>query len=274
MSPSILITSKPPTLLNELNEVFKARYLLQRLVWRDLKVRYNNTALGILWNVLQPLAMMVIFVLFLGLLFKNQTFGIPTSIYTYSALCLWHFFSRALTQGGMAFISYNDIIKKVYFPRLIAPLSYVLGAAVDFAVAYGLLLILQIFYGVFNFSQFIFVPLIFSGLFLFAFSISVLFAALSARYKDCVLIIPLLIQLWVFCCPIMYPYSIVPERYLMLYNLNPLVGYIQMFRWAVTTSSPFPELSCCLVSIIATIGLTVLSLLYFVRFSSTLVDEI
>ncbi|MCX7338309.1 MAG: ABC transporter permease [Alphaproteobacteria bacterium] len=270
----ILITSNSLPLMQELKEVYGARYLLKRLIWRDLKVRYNNTALGVFWNVLQPLAMMIIFVLFLGLLFRDQTYGVPTSIYTYSALCFWHFFSRALSQGGMSFISFQGLITKVYFPRLIAPISYVAGAAVDFFVAYGLLILLQLFYGAFNFKQFLFVPIIFAGLFLFALSLAILFSALSAKYRDCVHLIPLIMQLWVFCCPIMYPYSIVPERYLWLYNLNPLVGYIQLFRWAVTSSSPFPDISCVLISVIVTIVFITMSLVYFVRVSPTLVDEL
>lgn len=274
MSSSILITSRPLSIFQELKELCNARYLLKRLVFRDLKVRYNNTALGVLWNVIQPLAMMVIFVLFLGLLFKDQTHGVPTTIYTYSALCLWHFFSRALSQGGTAFIAFQNLITKVYFPRLVAPISYVTGAAVDFIVAYVLLLVLQLFYGVFVFSQFLFVPLIFIGLFLFSLSLSILFSVLSAKYKDCVHVIPILIQLWVFCCPIMYPYSIVPERYLWFYNLNPLVGYIQMFRWAVTHSSPFPDLMCVCASVGFTLIFAVISLTYFAHSSPTLIDEI
>jgi lipopolysaccharide transport system permease protein len=268
------ITSEPPSLLSEAHAVLKFPYLLKRLVWRDLKVRYNHTALGILWNVIQPLTLMIIFVLFLGLIFRDNTHGIPSPIYTYSALCLWHFFSRALMQGGTSFISFQSLLTKVYFPRLIIPLSYVLGAAVDFSIAYCLLIAFQFFYGLFIFKQFIFVPIIFTGLFIFSVSIATFFATLSAKYKDTVHVLPLLVQLWVFCCPIMYPYSLVPERYLWFYNLNPMVGYVQMFRWATTTASPFPSMGCWMSSLVCTGISFVVSLWVFQRMSLTLIDEL
>lgn len=271
---TLVISSKPPSLQSEWREILESKYLLKRLIWRDLKVRYNNTILGVFWNVIQPLVLMVIFVVFLGLFFKNNTHGVPVSIYTYSALCLWHFFSRAFTQGGNALANFQGLVSKVYFPRLIAPISLVCGAAVDFVVAFALLILLQLYYGACPLKQFVVVPFIFLGVFTFCLGLAFFFSALSAKFRDFTHVIPLLSQLWIFATPIMYPYSIVSPKYLWFYNLNPMVGYVEAFRWAVTLSSPFPSMSCVVCSLGGTIFMLMLGIWCFRRFSGTLVDTL
>ncbi len=265
-------TAKPQSFLELWRDVFHTRYLIQRLVWRDIKIRYNNTALGVLWNVIQPLALMLIFVVFLGLIFRNNTYGVPTAVYTYSALCVWQFFSRCLTQGGFALSSFGHIITKIYFPRIIIPLSFVLGAAVDFFVAYGLLFFLQLYYGVFTFKQFLYVPLIFVGVLTFGLGCAFILSALNSKFRDVAHVIPLLTQLWIFATPIMYPLQIIPERFVWFYSLNPMVGYVEAFRWATTTTVPFPSSICIISSLLGTCAAFCLGVFLFRRWSGTLAD--
>jgi lipopolysaccharide transport system permease protein len=148
----------------------------------------------------------------------------------------------------------------------------VLGASVDFFVAYGLLFFLQFYYGVFTLKQFLYVPLIFSGVFMFGFGCALILSALNSKFRDVTHVIPLLTQLWIFATPIMYPLQIVPEKFLWFYSLNPMVGYVEAFRWATTTTVPFPPLLCLIPAVLGTLTAFALGVFLFRRWSGTLVD--
>jgi len=246
-----------------LREVFAYRELLFFLVWRDLKVRYKQTILGVAWAVLQPLLTMLVFALFFGRLARVPSDGVPYSLFAYTALVPWTFFATGLTMASNSLVGSAHLITKVYFPRLTIPLATVLAGLVDFALAFPLLFGLMWWYGVTPTIQVVWLPL----------GIGLWLSALNVQFRDVRHVVPFLTQLWMFATPIAYPSSLLPEKWRTLYALNPMVGVVEGFRWALlgTSTRPGPMI---FVSAIAATVLLVGGAYFFRRMERTFADVV
>jgi lipopolysaccharide transport system permease protein len=216
-------------------ELWQFRELLLLLALRDIKVRYKQTALGVAWAVLQPVLTMMVFTLFFGRLggFEAKTPGVPYPVFVFCALLPWQLFSFALTQSSNSVVAEQRLLTKVYFPRLIIPLTPVLSALVDFGIGLVLLLGLMLLYGVVPTAAVLLLPLFILFAVMAAMAVGLWLSALNAIYRDVRYTIPFLTQFWLFATPIAYPLSIVPEKWQGIYGLNPMVGVVEGFRWAL-----------------------------------------
>lgn len=217
-------------------EIWAYRELIYFLTWRDVKVRYKQTALGIAWAVIQPLALMIVFSVFFGHLAKVPSDGLPYPIFALAGLLPWQLFARALSECSNSLVVNERLITKVYFPRLIVPLSAVLSGVVDFFLALLVLIGLMLYYGVAVGSAIWTLPFFTALLFGAALAVGLWLSALNVRYRDVRYAVPFLIQIWLFVSPVAYPTSIVPAVWRSFYGLNPMVGIIEGFRWALLGS--------------------------------------
>lgn len=235
-----LITIAPPAGLTAIDtgELWTYRELLYFLVWRDIKVRYKQTALGAGWAVIQPLMTMVVFTVFFGRLARIPSDGVPYPVFSLAALVPWTYFASALAGGSTSIGSYQHIISKVYFPRLLIPLAAVAAPLVDFAVAFVILLALMGWYRIVPGSAVVWVPAMLLLAVLTAAGASLWLSALNVRYRDVRYVIPFVIQFWMFATPVAYPASLVPDRWRWLYGVNPMAGVIEGFRWALVGGPP------------------------------------
>ncbi len=216
-----------------LGALWEHRELLYFLTWRDIKVRYKQTVLGIAWAVLQPFLLMVVFSVFFGRLAKVPSDGFPYPLFTFCGLLPWQLFAHALTESSNSLVANERLITKVYFPRLVIPLSAVLTGLVDFIFAFLVLLGMMIHYGVMATSVLWTLPLFILLAVATALGVGLWLSALNVQYRDVRYTIPLITQCWLFLSPVAYPSSIVPEPWRLLYSLNPMVGVIEGFRWAL-----------------------------------------
>jgi len=247
----------------DLRAVWEYRELVYFMVWRDVKVRYKQTVLGVGWAVLQPLASMLIFTVIFGRLAQLPSDGAPYAVFTLAALLPWQLFSSAFNGAANSVAGNAGVISKVYFPRLVVPIAAVVATLVDFAVSVVLLAAVMIWYGVAFRAELVFLPLFAAFALLAALAAGLWSAALNVKYRDVRYVMPYLLQLWLFASPVAYSLSLVPERYRALYALNPLVGVIQGFRWALFGGvDPW---SLMLGSVIVTVLLLIGGLFYFRR---------
>ena len=216
-----------------LRDLWEYRELLYFLTWRDIKVRYKQTALGMAWVVLQPLLLMLVFTIFFGRLVELPSDGIPYPLFTYTALLPWQLFSRALNEGSMSLIAHERVITKTYFPRILLPASAVLASLIDFGIAFLVLIGFILFYGVHPGLAIFTLPVFVLLVVMTAFGVSLWLAAFNVLYRDVRYVLPFLTQLWMFATPIIYPVSVVPDSWRLLYSLNPMVGVVEGFRWAL-----------------------------------------
>jgi lipopolysaccharide transport system permease protein len=217
-----------------LRELWDYRELLYFLTWRDVKVRYKQTALGAAWAIIQPLFMMLVFSLFFGRLAKIPSDGIPYPIFTFCALLPWQLFAHALTESSNSLVANERLITKVYFPRLVVPIAAVLGGLVDFAVAFGILLVMMLYYGIVPTWAIVTLPGFILLAVMTALGVGLWLSALNVKYRDVRYTINFLIQFWLFATPVAYPSSLVPEKWRALYGLNPMAGVVEGFRWALS----------------------------------------
>lgn len=265
----------------DFRELWQYRELLYFLAWRDIKLRYKQTLLGIAWAVIQPVMTMVVFSVFFGRLAglgERIAGGVPYPIYTYAALLPWNLFATGMTQSSNSLVNNEHIVTKVYFPRVFVPLASVLAGLMDFVVAFVVLVLMIVGY---RFSGYDIVPtigLLYLPLFLLlalaaAFAIGLWLSMLNAQFRDVRYTIPFLTQFWLFATPIAYPLSIVPERWRLLYGLNPMVGIVEGFRWALfghgTGLDPAVLVSAGIVAVFLVSGI-----LYFQRMEQTFSDVI
>jgi len=245
-----------------LQELWAYRELLYFLIWRDIKVRYKQTVLGAAWAILQPFLTMVVFSVFLGHLARVPSDGIPYPLFAYCALLPWQLFAQALAQSGNSMVASRNLITKVYFPRLVIPLSAVLAGLVDFGIAFCVLLAMMFYYGIVPTAAALTLPLFILLAIATASAVGLWLSALNVQYRDVRYTIPFLTQFWLFATPIAYPSSLVPERWRAIYGLNPMAGVVEGFRWALLgkAQGPGPLLA---VSTVAMIGLLVGGLYYF-----------
>ena len=213
-----------------IQELYKYRELFFFLVWRDVKVRYKQTLLGAAWAVIQPFFTMIVFTLFFGKLAKMPSDGIPYPIFSYSALLPWTYFSGALTNASNSLVMNKNLITKVYFPRVTIPSAAALSGLVDFSIASLILLAMMVYYKIQPSWELLLWPFLIVPLVLLVIGISMFLSALNVRYRDIKHVIPFIVQLWLFITPVIYPTSIIPERFRFLIALNPMVGIIEAFR--------------------------------------------
>jgi lipopolysaccharide transport system permease protein len=254
-----------------LRELWEYRELLYFLTWRDVKVRYKQTALGAAWAIIQPFFTMVVFSLFFGKLAKIPSDGVPYPIFSYAALVPWTFFAHGLTQSSNSLVGSANLIKKIYFPRLIVPLSSVLSGAVDFALAFLVLLGMMLYYGVVPTSNLYLLPLFFLLALVTSLGVGLWLSALNVEFRDVRYVVPFLVQFWLFSTPIAYPSSLLSEPWRTLYGMNPMVGVVEGFRWALlgTNTAPGPII---IVSTLMALALLVGGAFYFRRMEKTFAD--
>ena len=216
-----------------LNEVWQARELLYFLVWRDVKVRYKQTVLGIGWSVVQPFLAMVVFTIFFGRLAKMPSDGVPYPLFSLAALVPWTYFAAAALNGSTSLVGNQHLLAKVYFPRVLVPLAAVLMPAVDLAVSFTMLLVLMAWYHVMPTAAVLLLPLYVALGISTAFAVTLWTSGLSVRYRDARYVLPFIIQIWLFVTPVAYPASLVPERWRLLYALNPMASVVEGFRSAL-----------------------------------------
>lgn len=257
----------------KLSDLWEFRELLFFLVWRDIKVRYKQTALGISWAIIQPVLTMVVFSVFFGKLAKLSSDGVPYPIFSFAALVPWTLFATGLTQATNSIVSSSNLIKKVYFPRLIIPMATVLAGVVDFLLAFGVLILLMIFYGIFPTVNILWVPVFVLITVITSLAVSLWFSALNVEYRDVKYIIPFLTQIWLFATPIAYSSSLLSEPWRTIYGLNPMVGVVEGFRWALLGTETQPGWMA-VVSAFAALFLLITGAFYFRRMEKTFADII
>jgi lipopolysaccharide transport system permease protein len=255
-----------------LRELWEYRELLYTFALRDIKVRYKQTALGAAWAVIQPFFMMVVFTLFFGRLAGIPSEGIPYPIFSYAALLPWTLFAEGLTRSTSSMISNANIMTKVYFPRLVMPTSGVLSPLVDFAIAFGILLGMMIYFGFVPTIHVIWLPAFILLALLTSLGVGLWLSALNVQYRDFQYTIPFLIQLWLFASPVVYPSSMLPEPYRMIYGLNPMAGVIEGFRWALLGTSPPSAMFW--VSVAVVLALVISGAFYFKRMEQSFADVV
>lgn len=256
-----------------LRALWRSRELLYFLIWRDVKVRYKQTLLGAAWAILQPLLTMVVFSIFFGKLARMPSDGVPYPLFAYVALVPWTFFANGLILSSGSLVSNQTLLRKVYFPRLVIPISAVASGLIDFGIAFVVLLGLAARYGVTPTSHMLWLPALVLLALVTALGVGLWFSALNVLYRDIQYVVPFLVQVWLYATPIVYPSSLVPERWRTLYALNPMVGVVEGFRWALlgTGTAPGPMI---LVSATAALALMIGGLFFFRRMEKSFSDVV
>jgi homopolymeric O-antigen transport system permease protein len=256
-----------------MGDLWRYRELLYFLILRDLKLRYRQTILGAAWAIIQPLLTMVVFAVFFGRLARMPSDGVPYSLFAYAALVPWTFFAHALTQASNSLVGSASLITKVYFPRLIVPLASVLSGIVDFLLSFAVLLILLAWYGVGLSLKLFCIPLLILLVIVTALAVALWLSALNVEYRDIRYTVPFLTQFWLFATPVAYPSSLLSEPWRTIYGLNPMVGVVEGFRWALLNSgsAPGPMIA---VSTVASLTLLVGGAYYFRRLERTFADRV
>jgi lipopolysaccharide transport system permease protein len=255
----------------QLRELWAYRELLYFFVWRDIKVRYKQTALGAAWAVIQPFFTMVVFSLFFGRLARVPSDGLPYPVFAYSALVPWTYFATALTQASNSLVEHSRLITKVYFPRVLVPAAAVLAGLLDLAIAFIVLLAILFHYRITPTAAVVTLPLFVLLAALTALGVGLWLSALNVQYRDVRYTIPFLIQFWLVATPVAYPSSLVPERWRALYGLNPMAGVVDGFRWALLGRRAAPG-ALLTVSVATVVALFVGGLFYFRRMERTFAD--
>jgi lipopolysaccharide transport system permease protein len=255
-----------------LQELWEYRELLYFLIWRDIKVRYKQTALGALWAVIQPFCMMVVFSLFFGRLARIPSDGIPYPIFAYSALLPWMFFSKGMTDSANSLVGSANLITKVYFPRLLIPMSSVVSGVVDFCIAFVILIGMMIFYGIYPIAAIVLLPAFLLLALVTSLGVGLWLSAMNVQYRDVRYAVPFLAQFWLFATPVAYPSSLLSEPWRTLYGLNPMVGVVEGFRWALVGTHPPGSMMA--LSALISILLLISGAFYFRRVERTFADVV
>ena len=255
----------------KLEELWEYHELLYFLAWRDIKIRYKQTILGAAWAIIQPFFTMVVFSLFFGRLARLPSDGVPYPIFAYAALVPWTFFANGLSQSSNSLLGSAHLIRKVYFSRLVIPISSVVSGTLDFILAFIVLLGMVLFYGISPTSNIIYLPSLFLLGFITALGVGLWLSAMSVEFRDVRYITPFLIQAWMFATPIAYPSSLLSEPWRTIYGLNPMVGVVEGFRWALlgTNTAPGPII---VVSSLAAIAILISGAYYFRRMERSFAD--
>jgi lipopolysaccharide transport system permease protein len=254
-------------------ELWDFRELIYFFIWRDIKIRYKQTAIGAAWAVLQPLLTMLIFSLFFGRLAHIPSEGLPYPIFYYSALLPWMYFAASLQNATNIIVENQRVITKVYFPRLALPLASVLSGLVDFGVSFAMFVVLMVYYGIRPTAAILWFPVFILLAILTALGVGLWLSALNALYRDVRYVLPFLVQFWLFASPVAYPASLVPQKWRWLYGLNPMAGVIEGVRWSLTGHTNPPD-RLIFVSTAAVLVLLVSGLAYFQKVETTVADVV
>jgi lipopolysaccharide transport system permease protein len=253
-------------------ELWDFRELVYFFVWRDIKIRYKQTAIGAAWAILQPFLTMLVFTLFFGTLAHIPSEGLPYPIFYYSALLPWMYFAASLQNATNTIVENQRLVTKVYFPRLALPLSAVLSGLADFGVSFLMFLAMLIYYGTRISAAVIWLPVFLLLAVLTALGVGLWLSALNAMYRDVRYVVPFLVQFWMFASPVVYPSSLVPQKWRWLYGLNPMAGVIEGFRWSLGRGNPPGRL------VLVSTGVMILILLsgvaYFQKMETTIADVV
>jgi lipopolysaccharide transport system permease protein len=271
----IVIHIKPSKGWISLNikDIWEYRELLGIFVWRDLKVRYRQTVIGALWAIIQPLLTMVIFSIFFGGLAGVPSDSIPYPIFSYAALVPWTFFANGIGQASNSLVNNADMIKKIYFPRLTMPMAAVLAGLVDFFLAFIILMGMMLYYGFPPTSMVFWLPMFILLAMITTLGVGLWLSALNVQFRDVRYMVPFIIQVWLFATPVAYPSSLLSEPWRTLYGINPMVGVVEGFRWALlgTDTAPGPII---IMSFIVAVGILISGAFYFRRMEKTFADVI
>lgn len=275
-SPQRITTLRPVRGWAALNlkELWIYRELIYFMTWKDLKVRYKQTLLGASWAILQPFLTMVVFSIFFGELAKVPSDGVPYPIFSFTALLPWTLFSKALSDASRSLVQSSHMITKVYFPRLILPLASILAGVVDFALALIVLLGMMIYYKMVPTPAVWYLPLFLLLALITALGVGLWLSALNVMYRDIGYILPFLTQFWLFMTPIAYPASMVPEKWRLLYALNPMTGVVEGFRWALLGTQQANSSLMLAVSAGISVVILVSGLFYFRRMERLFADMV
>ena len=255
----------------DFKELWRFRELIYFLTWRDIKVRYKQAVLGIAWALLQPVLTVVIFTIVFGVLLETPSQGLPYPLFAISALLPWQLFANALQRSSVSLVANANLITKIYFPRLSIPLSAVFAALVDFGVSFIVLIVMMIIYQYMPGWNILWLPAIILFALVTALAVGLWLSALNVQYRDVQHMVPFIIQVWMYASPIVYPIEIIPEGiWRVLYGLNPMVGVIQSYRWALLGGDQ-PDLTM-LISGVVVIFLLVGGFYYFRRLEKTFAD--
>jgi lipopolysaccharide transport system permease protein len=257
----------------KVHDLWEYRELLYFLAWRDIKVRYKQAALGAAWAILQPLMTMMIFTVIFGNLAKVPSDGLPYPIFAFTGLLPWTYFAQAIGRSGASLVSSADLIKKIYFPRLIVPIAAAMAPLVDFAIGFVILLGMMAWFGIAPKWGLLALPLFLLLCCITALAVGLFLSALDVRYRDVGHTLPFLIQFWMYASPVVYSASLVPERWRLLYSLNPMVGVIEGFRWALLGKER-PDFGVIAVSAGVVIVLLTGGIIFFKRMERTFADVV
>lgn len=254
-------------------ELWQSSELLYFLVWRDLKLRYKQAVIGVGWAILKPLLLMLVFVFVFGIFVRVPTGNMPYSIVVYSGLLPWTMITTVIGAAAASLIANSALLTKIYFPRLLAPLSVSLVALIDLLISLPILFALMLWLGVPITGRVIFLPFFFGLLFLMALGIGIVMSALHVKYHDIAMLLPIILQVWMYATPIIYPIELVPARWLAIYSLNPFVGPIQGIRWALIDATR-PTAFMLGTSILLTLLVLVGSILFFQQAEDSFADVV
>jgi lipopolysaccharide transport system permease protein len=258
-----------------LADVWAYRELLYFLAWRDVKVRYKQTLLGVLWVVLQPLVSMVIFTVLFGILLQVDSGDVPYPVFALAGLLPWNYFSQALTRSSTSVVNSAHLVTKIYFPRLVIPLSGILSSLVDFAIAFGALVVLMVVYRIAPTPALLVLPALVLLAMVTALGFGLWLSALNVKYRDVNYLLPFLIQIWMYVTPVVYGSNLLPERFRFLLSLNPMTGVVEGFRWAILGPAGVGDyLSAPLigVSVAISLGVLISGLIFFRDTERTFAD--
>jgi len=271
--PVLRIEARRRWLALDLGELWAYRDLIYFFVWRDIKVRYKQTVIGAAWAILQPVLTMLVFSLFFGKLAKIPSQGLPYPIFYYTALLPWNYFASAMQGATNIVVENQRVITKIYFPRVVLPISSILSGLVDFAISFTVFLALMAWYRMAPTRAVIWLPAFLLLAVLTALGVGLWLSALNALYRDVRYVVPFLVQFWLFASPVAYPSSLVPAKWRWLYGLNPMAGVIEGFRWALTGHGDPP--SILLAASSGAVVLLVLSgLVYYHAMEGTIADVV
>lgn len=272
-SESVLIEPRRRLGLSDLREVWEYRELLYFLTWRDVKVRYTQAVLGIIWAAIQPLSTMVVFSIFFGGLADVPSQGLPYPLFAFAGLVPWAFFQYGITQAANSVVNNSNLITKVYFPRLLIPLSSIAAGFVDFVVAFSILLVMMPFYGFLPTVNALFVPLLIVLVFAVAFGVGIWLAGINVFFRDVRHTTTFIVQVWLFVTPIAYPTGLLERNWQIVYALNPMVGVVEGFRWALLGVGDPPSMLIVISAGVA-IGLMTSGVWFFRKVEGTFADVV
>jgi lipopolysaccharide transport system permease protein len=272
-SPSIRIAPTAGWASLKLRELWEYRELLYFFVWRDIKVRYKQTVLGISWAILQPFFTMVIFSLFFGRLARVPSDGVPYPLFSFAGLIPWMFFANGLNQAANSLVTNSNLISKVYFPRLTIPIASVLAGLADFVPAFLILMVMMIYFGIYPTATFVWIPLFLLLALVTSLGVGIALSAINVKYRDVRHTVPFLVQCWLFATPIAYPSSLLPEMWRKIYALNPMVGVVEGFRWSLLGTETQPG-AMVVVSSLAALAVLAGAAFYFRRLERAFADVI